>query len=144
VGAPGDRLLDRPFRRGIAEAAKGSGGNLISINQLGVDLYIGILIAGVMAHRRDAGDRRRLGRVGAVVGDDLQLFWREIRPSFLKPILTLIFMKTRGRQAGEKFLFAGIDKFEPAYRLFLPGLRQPRRCCRRRICRRIRRPLRFG
>ncbi len=74
VGAQVDGLLHRPFRRWIAKTAEGAGGNLVGIDQLGFYFHIGILVAGVMAHRRDAGYRRRLGGVGAVVGNDFQFF----------------------------------------------------------------------
>ena len=66
-----------------------------------------------MAHRRDAGDRRRLGRVGAVVGDDLQLFGAN--PAiFLEAHPDVDLHEDTWPAAGEKLLFAAIDQF---YRL---------------------------
>ncbi len=70
VSAEIDGLLHRPLGGWIAEAAERAGGNFVGVNQFGVDLHVGIFIASVVAHRRDAGNRRRLGRIGAVVGDD--------------------------------------------------------------------------
>src|SRR5919109_191744 len=117
MGAQVDRLLDRPLGRWVAEAAKGAGGNLVGINQLGVDLYIGILVAGVMAHRRDAGDGRGFGRVRAVVGDHSQLFGADAAV-FLEAHLDVDLHKDARPAAGEKFFFAAIDQFYRFARLF--------------------------
>ena len=108
VGAQIDGLLHRPFRRGIAEAAKGAGGNLVGIDQLGFDLDVGILVAGVMAHRRDAGDRRRLGRVGAVVGDDFQFFGADAAV-FFEPHLDVDLHEHARPAAGEKLFLARVN-----------------------------------
>src|SRR5919108_2272418 len=117
MGAQVDRLLDRPLGRRVAEAAKGAGGNLVGINQLGVDLYVGILVAGVMAHRRDTGDGRRFGRVRAVVGDHSQLFGADAAV-FLEAHLDVDLHKDARPAAGEKFFFAAIDQFYRFARLF--------------------------
>ena len=56
VSAEIDRLLDRPFRRWIAEAAKRAGGNLVCINQQRFRLNVRIFVASVVAHRGDSSD----------------------------------------------------------------------------------------
>ena len=111
VSAQVDGLFDRPFRRRIAEAAKRAGGNFVGIDQFGVDPNVGIFIAGVVTHGGDAGDRRRFGRVSAVVGDDFYILGANAAV-FLETHLDVDFHEDARPAAGEKFLFAGVDQLD--------------------------------
>src|SRR5215831_6009139 len=73
MGAYVDGLLHRPFGRGIAESPECAGGNLVGVDKVSFDFDVGVLIASVMAHGGDAGNGGRLRRIGAVVGDHVEL-----------------------------------------------------------------------
>ena len=58
-----------------------------------------------MAHGRDAGDRRRLGRIGAIVGDDFQFLGADAAV-FFEAQLHVDFHEHPRPAAGEELFFA--------------------------------------
>ena len=64
-----------------------------------------------MAHGGNAGDRRRFGRVGAVVGDDFYILGANAAV-FLETHLDVDLHEDARPAAGEKFFFAGVDQLD--------------------------------
>ena len=66
-------LLDGELGRGVAEAAEGTGRDLVGVDQVGLDFHVGILVAGVVAQGGDPEHAGRLAAVSAIVGYDPEL-----------------------------------------------------------------------
>ena len=64
-----------------------------------------------MAHGGNAGDRRRFGRVGAVVGDDFYILGANAAV-FFEAHLDVYLHEDARPAAGEKFFFAGVDQLD--------------------------------
>ena len=62
-----------------------------------------------MAHGGDAGDRRRFGRIGAVVGDHFDILGANVTV-FFEAHFDIDLHEDPRPAAGEKFFFAGIDR----------------------------------
>ena len=136
------RLLHRPVRGRVAEAAERAGRHQVRIDQRGISAHGGVLVERVVAHAGRAEDRLRLAGVGAVVRPHLDFLRHDA--AVLAEAEPHPVAHRHARVAREEFLLAGVDQLDRAAGLAAREGRRRRRRCRRRTCRRSRRRPRSG
>src|SRR5437773_9981437 len=106
-----DRLLDRPFGGRIAESSKGSGGDFVCVNQIGLGFYVRVLVASVVAHGRHPGNGGRFRRVMAAIGYRAVMARSHAPVSFLTPV-RVNFRAEAWPAASQKLFLAGSDDLD--------------------------------